>query len=152
MKWKALLALALSSVALAATKSTLGIPDSLANYRSWTAVPPGPQLLPSDLSTQCLAITNAEKQKISRERGPQANVWGAVFANQTAWAAFKAKGDFAPGSIIVKEKSRDRSGKPDGVAFMIKHGKGEFARSGGWEFRYYPPPVSGGTYQGCVDR
>ena len=151
MKWKILLALAVSSAALAATKSTIGIPDSLADYRSWSELTAGPRQLPYGLAVQCLAVTDAERKKILQMHGPHANVWASVFANDTAWVALKAKADFAPGSIIVKEKTKEQFGQPDGVAFMIKHGKGEFAASGGWEFRYYPAPAAGVSYRGCVD-
>jgi hypothetical protein len=39
---------------------------------------------------------------------------------------------------------------PEGVAFMIKHPKGEFASSDGWEFVYFPTPTSRASYTRCV--
>ena len=135
----------------AAMSGNMGIPQPLAAYRSWSELTAGPQPMPYDLSVRCLAITDAERKKILQSHGPHANVWASVFANEMAWTALQAKTDFAPGSIIVKEKAKERFGAPDGVAFMIKHGKGEFAKSGGWEFRYYPAPAVGVSYQGCVD-
>ena len=151
MKWKALLALAAGFAGIAATRSTIGIPDSLADYRSWPEITAGPRRLPYELAVMCRAVTDAERTKILQMHGPHADRWARVFANETGWAALKAKTDFASGSVIVKEKAKEQFGEPEGVAFMIKHGKGEFAKSGGWEFRYYPAPAPGASYQRCVD-
>jgi hypothetical protein len=57
----------------------------------------------------------------------------------------------APVSIIAKEKRLERDDAHlAGVAFMIKHGKGELKESGGWEFAYYPSAPQA-RYDGCVD-
>ena len=60
------------------------------------------------------------------------------------------------GSIVVKEKLGRTDSNTEAVAFMIKHPKGKFAESGGWEFLYYPStgpapsPAHAGEYKGCV--
>jgi hypothetical protein len=110
---------------------SLAVPTPLARYRSWHELTPKPRLVPYVASAACMApstpITN-----------PHEDRWIRVYANPVALEAMQAQSGFPPGSIVAKEKLLRADGKPEGVAFMIKHGKGSFIKSGGWEFRFYP--------------
>jgi len=135
-----------------APKRTMSIPSALADYASWTELTPGPRLMPYELTVLCMpaAVRPADARKSD---GPHANLWAAVYANPAALATLKAKSstEFPAGAIIAKEKRRQRDDRtPEGVAFMIKHPKGEFAGSGGWEFVYFPSPANGSSYTRCV--
>jgi|GEM_PF-2662370 len=135
-----------------AKKGALSIPSALAHYASWTELTPGPRLMPYELSVLCVpaAVQPGDAQK---SHGPHANLWAAVYANPAALATLKAKAStaFPAGAIIAKEKRRQREDTtPEGVAFMIKHPKGEFADSDGWEFVYFPAPANRSSYARCV--
>lgn len=119
------------------------VPSTLTGYRSWTEVTPGPTLMPYELAVQCMPVTEAQLEQARKSHGPHTNLWSMVYANPVALAALRAKDAkvFASGSILAKEKRREREdATPEGVAFMIKHPKGEFVASDGWEFAYYPSP------------
>ena len=58
MKWMFFVILA------ATTSSNLGIPASLAAYRSWTELTAGPQQLPPGLGVRCLALTEEDRLRI----------------------------------------------------------------------------------------
>src|SRR6266498_3512778 len=120
------------------------IPTPLANYRSWTPLTPEPRRIPYALSTLCMTVTQAE-------RGPHADRWVMTYANPAALAALESNGAFPSGAVIAKEKrTRADDSHPEGVAFMVKHRKGEFAASGGWEFLYYPSAGRAANYDGCI--
>jgi len=120
------------------------IPAPLANYRSWTRLTSEPRRISYDLSAQCMSVAVAE-------RGPHADRWVMTYANSVALAALKSDGTFPPGAVIAKEKlTRADAVHPEGVAFMLKHGKGELAKSGDWEFLYYPSAGAASRYDRCV--
>jgi hypothetical protein len=136
-----------------APEGTITIPSALAKYSSWTELTPGPRLMPYELSMLCMPATAARPANARKTHGPHANLWAAVYANPAALATLQAKNStgFPAGAIIAKEKRRQREdGTPEGVAFMIKHPKGEFARSNGWEFVYFPSPGNRSSYAHCV--
>jgi hypothetical protein len=138
--------------AATAPKGTMNIPSALADYPSWTELTPGPRLMPYELTLLCMppSVRPVEARKT---HGPHANLWAAVYANPIALATLQTKSstDFPAGAIIVKEKRRQREDRtPEGVAFMIKHPKGEFVDSDGWEFVYYPSPGNRSSYARCV--
>jgi ABC-type transport system substrate-binding protein len=91
------------------------------------------------------------------KHGPHTNRWIMVYANPSAAAALldATATMFPPGSIIVKQKlDQPTASEPDGTALMIKHAKGEFISSGGWEFRYspeyHPDQDAKPNYDSCV--
>lgn len=99
-----------------------------------------------------MPMTDASRKHEQTIYGPHAGRWVGLYANALALGALKANDStgFPPGAVIAKEKLRRPTEElPEGVAFMIKHGKGEFAESGGWEFAYYPSS-SGASYRQCV--
>ena len=145
MKWAAI-------AAITAGLATSAIPPRLADYRSWTQLTSGPRLVPYALATACLS-SSVQQADARKTHGPHANRWVAVYANRLAVEALKTKdGVFPAGAVIAKEKlSAAESSEPDGVAFMIKHDKGEFAKSGGWEFVDYSAAGPASSYRHCVD-
>jgi len=135
-----------------APKAEMSIPSALADYASWTELTPGPRLMPYELATLCMPAV-ARPGDARKSHGPHANLWASVYANPAALATLKTKNsaDFPTGSIIAKEKRRQREDHtPEGVAFMIKHPKGEFTDSGGWEFVYFPSPGNRSGYARCI--
>jgi hypothetical protein len=53
--------------------------------------------------------------------------------------------------MIAKEKLvAPQDDRTEAVAFMIKHPKGEFVESDGWEFVYRPVGSTTPVYDGCV--
>ena len=126
----------------------LGIPSELAGYRSWPKVFDGPRLQPEALATQCLPMSAGRLEKASKQYGPHTDRWTLTYANPTALAALRSKktASFPAGSILVKEKLVELDdATPDGVAFMTKKANGS------WEFRYFPAPKAGASYDGCID-
>jgi hypothetical protein len=135
-----------------APKGDLSIPSALADYPSWTELTPGPKLMPYEMAVACMPAA-VRPDEARKSHGPHADLWAAVYANPAALATLKAKNstDFPAGAIIAKEKRRQREDlTPEGVAFMIKHPKGEFVGSDGWEFVYYPSPANRSSYARCV--
>ena len=135
-----------------APKGALDIPSALAEYLSWTELTPGPRLMPYEMAVACMPATVTPEQA-RKSHGPHANLWAAVYANPAALAALKTKNsmDFPAGAVLAKEKRRQREDlTPEGVAFMIKHPKGEFLGSDGWEFVYFPSPGNHSSYSRCV--
>lgn len=136
-----------------APKGTLNLPSALAEYPSWTALTPGPRLMSYEMAAACMPMIDAQPAQARKSHGPHANLWSAVYANPAALAALKTKNstDFPAGAILAKEKRRQREDvTPEGVAFMIKHPKGEFVGSDGWEFVDYPSPANRSSYARCV--
>lgn len=134
-------------------RGDVSIPSALAGYRSWTELTPGPTLMPYELSVQCMPETKAQLDRTRKSHGPHSNLWSVVYANPAALATLRAKDAkvFPSGAILAKEKRRRRDdATPEGVAFMIKHPKGELAASDGWEFVYYPSAGPRSSYERCV--
>ena len=143
---------ALLMMSTTAPKGDVSIPSTLAGYRSWTELTPGPRLMPYELAVQCMPVTEAQLEQARKSHGPHTNLWAAVYANPAALVTLRAKDAkvFASGAILAKEKRRRREdGTPEAVAFMIKHPKGEFT-SDGWEFVYYPSAGPRASYEQCV--
>lgn len=122
----------------------ISVPTSLAPYRSWHELTKEPHLVPSDVSTLCLAPIPPESNS------PHGARWIRVYANPIALEALQAHRDLPPGSVVAKEKRPEVDGEVEGVAFMIKHGKGAFTRSNGWEFRYYPSNGEPLAFERCA--
>ena len=100
-----------------------------------------------------MPVSDAQLEHARKSHGPHADRWVVVFANPAAAAAMQSKvGELPPGAIVAKEKrQKPDDTRPEGVAFMIKHRKGELAESGGWEFRYYPSDDPHPSYRRCID-
>ena len=138
--------LALWSVAILAAMQT-HIPPTLRDYRQWKPLTATAQYIPYQLAAQCATVTAV------RDHGPHGDREVMVYANATALKALHSDKTqvFPPGSIIAKEKRlRGQKGEPEGVAFMIKHARGEFDRSDGWEFAYYSADAGAGTDEHCA--
>ena len=118
----------------------LALAAAVTGYRSWTPLTPEPKQMSYAQSAMCMSPGPSQ--------GPHADRWAMVYANRIATGAAK---EFPVGSILVKEKRLKRDdAKPEGVAYMIKHGKGKFAKSGGWEFGYVPSGKQASTAH-CVN-
>ncbi len=144
--------LLLMAASTTAPKGAMSIPSALAEYRSWTELTPGPRLMPYELTVACMPAV-ARPDEARKTHGPHADLWAAVYANPAALATLKTRNStgFPAGAIIAKEKRRKREDRtPEGVAFMIKHPKGELVGSDGWEFVYYPSPGNRSSYARCV--
>jgi cytochrome P460 len=149
----AAVALALTGAAWVGTAGALAVPKGLAGYRSWRALTTEPQLVPYDLAILCARVTEERLAVARKDHGPHTNRWIRVYANPAALAVVNdtKRTTFPAGAIIAKEKLVNPS-DPDaeGIAFMIKHPKGQFAESDGWEFAYYPAGGAKATYERCV--
>jgi len=153
MKWALVAAVGAALVATAGVRDQ-DLPRNLAGYRSWTELTPGPVLMPLALAVQCMPVTTIQFEHAEKSHGPHTKVWSSVYANPIALEALKSTDAkrFPAGAVIAKMKLRKQTDTaPSAVAFMIKHGKGEFAESGGWEFAYYPVPGSRASYERCVN-
>ena len=126
--------------------------SALDSYRSWTPLTSEAVLVPYSLAIQCARVTDAQIETARRSHGPHTDRWIRVYANPLAASAIKDSRAtvFPVGATIAKEKLREPGdAHPEGVAFMIKHAKGEFTASDGWEFSYKPASEPG-SYDGCV--
>jgi Cytochrome P460 len=131
------------------------LPTSLAGYRSWKRLTSEAKRVPYQLSWLCM--TQRPRLEDVAKHGPHTNRWIMVYANPSAEGALRnqATTEFPPGAVIVKEKLlQPTATEAEGTAFMIKHPKGEFSSSGGWEFLYYPEyrPAPGvkASYETCI--
>ncbi len=149
--WLALIAGAGLLAGVSAWSGDDPIPSHLSDYRSWKALTSTPKPIPFQLAQLCAAM--APTLPKAPDHGPHANRWVMVYANAAADAALAntSVATFPVGAIIAKEKriSADAA-HPEGVAFMVKHRKGEFSGSGGWEFLYYPSAGASASYEGCI--
>ena len=148
--WLVMLAVSAAVATVAASDGVGRLPAKLAGYRSWTSTSK-PRMVPFQSAMACLP--DAAFLDTQKTHGPHGSRWVRVYANRSAASAMRERDltDFPVGSIIVKEKLlKPTDSSPEGVAFMIKHGKGAFTESGGWEFVYYPLPGKTGAYKGCV--
>jgi cytochrome P460 len=147
MVWLALLALVPAS-----------LPPALAGYREWGSLLKEPQEVPYELSILCGRPTPQQVEAAKKRHGPHFGYFIEVYANPAAKAALQGESAKAlpEGAVIAKEKLRwVEPGKPmerDGVAFMVKRGGPQFARSGGWEFLFFPAGKGSAarTQQACA--
>ncbi len=136
---------------LPAPAADLGIPTPFAAYRSWKLLTLSPQPIPYQLAQLCAAAVSALPK--ATDHGPHANRWVMVYANLAADAARADAGvaKYPVGAMIAKEKRATAGAThPEGVAFMVKHRKGEFTASDGWEFLYFPSAGKNANYDGCI--
>jgi Cytochrome P460 len=143
-----LMTLALLLAIGAGPRRGVSIPPALADYRSWTQLTSGPKRVSLASSAMCLPAAGFRQQG-----GPHDDRWVMIYANPAALGAMRSNDakEFPAGAVLAKEKRRQRDDKaPEAVAFMIKRGKGQFAKSGGWEFAFYPSSASNADYEHCV--
>lgn len=144
----------LSSQPLPSGRSKLSLPAEFSNYRKWTALHSSPYAVPLDLYLRCMAPTQADWARARQKYGPHTENFVQVYGNQAAMQAFGPKArHFLIGAVIAKEKlGESPDGDAEGVAFMVKRGTPQFARTGGWEFIYYPQSGdSGRTQEHCAE-
>ena len=137
----------------AAARHDIGIPSSLADYRSWKKLTPEPRLVPFQLAMACAPPDSEHQLEAARKtHGPHADRWMTTYMNSIAAAAFEKDdaSEFPVGSVIVKEKLIGPADeKPEGIGVMIKRGA-KFAASGGWEFQFYPSAKNTSSLEHCV--
>lgn len=142
---------------LLGTGGRLGLPEPLADYRSWQALEEAARPVPRALAVLCAPLSKRRFEEIyaaeSKTYGLHTGRYIRVFANPVALQSLRHgdRGAFPAGAVVVKEKLvRPDDRAAEAVAFMIKHQAGEFTESGGWEFRYYPM-FSEASYASCVE-
>jgi hypothetical protein len=129
------------------------LPPDLATYRTWKTLTRSPQMVPGSLGLLCRNLSPEELEAARRDTGPHFKLWAHTYANPAAFATLETAGvkTFPAGAILAKAKFTDpMAAHGDGVAFMTKHSKGEFAESDGWEFQYYPRGA-GASYAHCIE-
>ena len=149
---RAVVAIAVTSMLLGAAPGVTSDDVDLETYRSWTLLTPSATSVPFELAIQCAAVTDAQLEQARKTYGPHTNRWIKVYANPLAASALRDQRStvFPVGAAIAKEKLRAPDDmRPEGVAFMIKRGKGQFVESDGWEF-VYRPTGDKPSYSGCV--
>ncbi len=160
MKMASLLRIAAAGLALwsgpigAERNSPLGLPAEFAEYKQWTQLLKSPYQVPMELWTLCTSPTPAHWAAARQKYGPHTERFIRVYGNQAAVNAVSngERRPFAPGTVIAKEKLfPSPHGAPEGVAFMIKRKDGQFSKTAGWEFLYFP--TSGDnrrTHEACA--
>ena len=119
----------------------LNLPVEYSHYKEWTQLHTSPIAVPLDLWLRCMAPTPAEWARARQKYGPHTEHYIQVYGNQVAIQALGGleTQHFPTGAVIAKEKLADSpDGVAEGVAFMIKRGTSGFAKTGGWEFVFYP--------------
>ena len=120
------------SWAAARQPSEPGIVGEITGYRSWRKATPVPALYDAQVAAMCAPST---QQPVAR--GPHTDKFILVYVNETGRQALlqQRTPDFPEGSIVVKEKLPDASGRsPELLTVMLKRGKGFNPASGDWEF------------------
>ena len=118
----------------------LNLPVEFSKYKEWTPLHTSPYAVPFDLWIRCMAPTQADWARARQKYGPHTEHYIQVYGNQLAIEALGREVRYFPtGAVIAKEKlANSPSGDAEGVAFMIKRGTRQFAKTEGWEFIYYP--------------
>jgi cytochrome P460 len=142
---------------LLGTTGRFVLPEPMSGYRSWRSQSPAARPVPPELAALCAPISKrhfeAAFAAAHKVHGPHTGRYVRVFFNPAAYGAFADSNTspFPVGAVIAKEKLvRPEDSAPEAIAFMIKHGPGEFAESGGWEFRFYPM-LPQASYTGCIE-
>jgi Cytochrome P460 len=128
--------------------TSLVLPSSLADYRTWSPLMTEPKPVPLALWLKCSVTTKDDIAAAYKAHGPHAERYVRVYANPSAMETLRhsASRTFPSGAIIAKEKLTSASDlAPNGVAFMVKRDGPAFRDTGGWEFQYYP--TRGPTHQ-----
>ena len=103
---------------------------NLAEYRKWTLVNPTPVLMDPIAAQACAAV-------VGRNMSPHANRYISVYVNPDGRDAMLTQQNpkFPVGSIIVKEKLKDKSSQtPELLTVMFKREAGYDSASGDWEY------------------
>ena len=141
------------SQAVPSGRAKLNLPAEFSKYKEWTPLHTSPIAVPLYLWTLCIAPTQADWARARQKYGPHNEHYIQVYGNQMAMQAFGRKArHFLTGAVIAKEKLESPNGDAEGVAFMIKRGTPQFAKTDGWEFIYYPQSGdSGRTQEHCAE-
>jgi hypothetical protein len=121
-------------------RTKLNLPVEFSKYKEWTPLHTSPYAVPLDLYLRCMAPTQADWARARQKYGPHSEHYVQVYGNQVAIKALGAKARLFPtGTVIAKEKlAESPDGDAEGVAFTVKRGTPQFAKTEGWEFIYYP--------------
>lgn len=134
-------------------RTKLNLPVEFSKYKEWTPLHTSPYAVPLDLYLRCMAPTQADWARARQKYGPHSEHYVQVYGNQVAIKALGAKArHFPTGTVIAKEKlAESPDGDAEGVAFMVKRGTPQFAKTEGWEFIYYPQSGdSSRTHEHCA--
>lgn len=99
----------------------------IADYQKWTLVNPQPYYVPAPRAVQCAANSN----------GPHVGKFIKVYVNAIGQKAMLTQKmpQFAPGSVIVKEKFLKQDSKtPELLTVMVKRKAGYDPHKGDWEY------------------
>ena len=121
-------------------RTKLDLPVEFSKYKGWAPLLGSPHAVPLDLWLRCMAPTQADWARARQKYGPHTEHYIQVYGNQAATKALGPKARrFPTGAVIAKEKvAESPGGDAEGVAFMVKRGAPQFAKTDGWEFVYYP--------------
>lgn len=124
-----------ATATLLAAETAAPTPESvIINYaKSLTRLTEKPKSISAELAAMCRSIPD------DQTHGPHSRSYVHHFRNQPAMSM---DGDFAPGSVLVKEKFRAKEPfnpspdnvEPAGLAGMIKLAPGASPRTGDWQF------------------
>src|SRR5882724_10431417 len=104
--------------------------NGLADYTHWIKV--NERLSPMDPVVAMMCSAPAPRA----ENDPHAKYYVSVFVNETGLKAMRKKipGPFPVGSMIVKQKLRDKKAPPELLTMMIKREPGFDPGFGNWEY------------------
>lgn len=132
-------------------RTKLSLPVEFSKYKEWKPLHSSPYVVPLELYYLCMAPTQADWARAQQKYGPHTKHFVQVYGNQEAVQAFGRKArHFPTGAVIAKEKLAESSDGVEGVAIMVKRGTPQFAKTGGWEFIYYPQSGDSGTQEHCA--
>lgn len=141
--------LALASLTVIAAETPAPTPESVAKEYSKTLkrLTDQPKSISAEMASLCLSIPD------DRKFGPHSRQYVHHYRNE---AAMTAKGDFPPGSVLVKEKfmSGQKAGEDMqlyGATGMIKQAKGASPKTGDWLFfEFERGRLIAGKTEGCA--
>ena len=115
------------------------------DYKTFTRVTKEPKSIGAELFEGCLEIPGMEQMR--KETGPHAMHYLHYYLNEHAQRhrVGRVGGVYPPGSVIVKEKLFEGTGKRGAepvvtaVAGMMKRESGSNPKTGDWEFFYLNP-------------
>ena len=132
LRWAALLAflLAIGFEAHLLAGPPDDVKNGLSSYMHWEKA--NERLAPMDPAVAILCSAPAPRAP----NDPHAKYYVSVFVNKTGIDAMKKEvpGPFPIGSMIVKQKLRDKKSQPELLTMMVKREVGYNPKVGDWEF------------------